>query len=61
MLAYSRDCFVWPTFGQRLEDVITGLESPWAFFGGIPHYLVIDNCPPVVAGAEALHLSFTRC
>ena len=43
VLGYSRHCFVWPTFGQRLEDVIAGLESAWAFFGGVPRYLVIDN------------------
>ena len=45
VLGYSRHCFVWPTFGQTLEDVIAGLESAWAFFGGIPRYLVIDNFP----------------
>ena len=55
-----RHCFVWPTFGQKLEDVIAGLESAWAFFGGIPRYLVIDNCPPAVAGADALHPAFTK-
>lgn len=36
VLNYSRHCYVWPTFGQRLEDVIAGLESAWAFFSGIP-------------------------
>ena len=60
VLAYSRHCFVWPTFGQTLEDVIAGLESAWAFFGGVPRYLVIDNFPPAVAGADALHPVFTR-
>ncbi len=60
VLAYSRHCFVWPTFGQKLEDVIAGLESAWAFFGGITRYLVIDNFPPAVAGADALHPVFTR-
>ena len=60
VLDYSRHCFVWPTFGQTLEDVIAGLESAWAFFGGIPKYLVIDNCPPAVAVAEPLHPTFTR-
>ena len=43
VLGYSRHCFVWPTYGQTLEDVIAGLESAWTFFGGIPRYLVIDN------------------
>ena len=51
VLTYSRHCFVWPTFG---------LESAWAFFGGIPRYLVIDNFPAAVAGADALHPVFTR-
>ena len=36
VLAYSRHCFVWPTFNQKLEDVVDGLEAAWAFFGGIP-------------------------
>ena len=36
VLGYSRHCFVWPTFNQKLEDVIAGLEAAWAFFGGIP-------------------------
>ena len=60
VLDYSRHSFVWPTFGQKLEDVIAGLESAWAFFGGIPKYLVIDNFPAAVAGAGALHPKPTR-
>ena len=60
VLGYSRHRFVWPTFGQKLEDVIAGLESAWAHFGEIPRYLVIDNFPPTVAGADALHPAFTR-
>ena len=53
VLAHSRHSFVWPTFSQKLEDVIAGLEAAWAFFGGIPRYLVIDNFPAEVAGADA--------
>ena len=60
VLAYSRHSFVWPTFSQKLEDVIAGLEAAWAFFGGIPKYLVIDNFPAAVAGADALHPRLTR-
>ena len=60
VLGHSRHCFVWPSFGQTLEEVIAGLESAWAFFGGIPKYLVIDNCPPAVAVADPLHPAFTR-
>ena len=32
VLAYSRHSFVWPTFSQKLVDVIEGLEAAWAFF-----------------------------
>ncbi len=60
VLGYSRHCFVWPAYGQKLEDVIAGLEAAWAFFGGIPKYLVIDNFPAAVAGADALHPRLTR-
>ena len=60
VLAYSRHSFVWPTYSQKLEEVITGLEAAWAFFGGIPQYLVIDNFPAAVAGADALHPRLTR-
>ncbi len=57
---YSRHCFVWPTTSQKLDAVIEGLEEAWAFFGGVPRYLVIDNFPAAVAGADALHPRFTR-
>ena len=60
VLGYSRHSFVWPTFSQKLEDVIAGLEAAWSFFGGIPRYLVMDNFPAAVAGADALHPRFTR-
>ena len=52
VLAYSRHSFVWPTFGQRLEDVIAGLEAAWAFFGGIPRFLAMDKFPAAVAGVN---------
>ena len=60
VLAYSQHCFVWPTFNQKLEDVVDGLEAAWAFFGGVPNYLVIDNFPAAVAGADALHPRLSR-
>ena len=60
VLGYSRHCFVWPTHGQTLEDIIAGLEAAWVCFGGVPKYLVIDNCPPAVAGPDPLHPRFTR-
>ena len=60
VLAYSRHSFVWPTRSQRLQEVIVGLESAWDFFGGVPKYLVVDNFPAAVAGADALHPRLTR-
>ena len=60
VLVHSRHGFLWPTFGQTLEEVVLGLEAAWAFFGGIPKYLVIDNFPAAVAGADALHPRLTR-
>ena len=60
VLAHSRHSFVWPTFSQKLEDVIAGLEVAWSFFGGIPRDLVMDNFPAAVAGVDALHPRFTR-
>ena len=60
VLTYSRHSFLWPAYGQKLEEVTAGLEAAWAFFGGIPKYLVIDNFPAAVAGADALHPRLTR-
>ena len=59
VLAHSRHCFVWPMQRHQLEDVIAGLETAWAFFDGMPKYLVIDNFPAAVAGADPLHPHFT--
>ena len=50
VLCHSRHCFVWPMQQQKLADVIAGLEAAWAFFGGMPKYLVIDNFPAAVRG-----------
>ena len=41
VLGYSRHEFLWPLFSQQLADVIEGLEATWAFFGGIPLYLLL--------------------
>lgn len=60
VLSYSRHQFVWPMFHQQLADIVDGLEKAWAFFRGIPRYLVLDNFPAAVAGADALHPRLTR-
>ena len=35
-------------------------EAAWAFFEGVPNYLVIDNLPSAVAGVDPLHPRLTR-
>ena len=60
VLGYSRHEFLWPLFSQQLADVIEGLESTWAFFGGIPRYLVLDNFPAAVVGTDPLNPRLTR-
>ena len=60
VLAHSRHSFVWPAFSQKLDEVIAGLEAAWEFFGGVPRYLVIDNFPAAVAGADSLHPRLAR-
>jgi len=60
VLAYSRHSFVWPLFQQTLAEVILGLEGAWAFFGGIPKTLVLDNFPAAVVGPDPLAPRLTR-
>ncbi len=60
VLGYSRHSFVWPMFQQQLGDVIEGLEAAWAFFQGMPRYLVLDNFPAAVAGYDPLSPRLTR-
>ena len=60
VLRYSRHCFVWPTRFQTLPAMVEGFEAAWTFFGGVPRYLVIDNFPAAVAGADRYHPRFTR-
>ncbi len=60
VLGYSRHSHLWPLFGQKLGDVIEGLDAAWAFFGGVPKYVVLDNFPAAVVGADPLHPKLSR-
>lgn len=60
VLGYSRHSFLWPLFGQQLSNVIEGLEATWAFFGGLPQYLVLDNFPAAVVGTDPLNPRLSR-
>lgn len=40
--------------------MLEGLRAAWAFFEGVSQYLVLDNFPAAVAGADRLHPRLTR-
>ncbi len=46
VLAHSRHSFLWPTYSQKLEEVIAGLEAAWAFFGASPSTWSSTTSPP---------------
>ena len=54
VLTYSRHSVVWPTFSQKLVEVIEGLEAAWTFFESVPGYLVVNNFPAAVADPDPL-------
>lgn len=56
---YSRHMFVWLTFAQTPEAIISGCEAAWRFFGGVFRVLIPDNMKPVVAHADAVNPQFT--
>jgi transposase len=60
VLVYSRYAFFWPLVQQTVEATIEGLEQAWAFFGGLPVRLILDNFPAAVAGPDALNPRPTR-
>lgn len=60
VLNYSRHQFLWPLFGQTLNEVIEGLEATWLFFGGIPRYVILDNFPAAIVGPDPLNPRLSR-
>jgi len=59
-LAFSRHQFVHVTHSQKLEDLIDGLEGAWAFFGGVPARVIIDNLKAAVIKADRYEPTFQR-
>lgn len=55
---YSRHTFVWLTFRQTTEAVITGFEDAWRFFEGVFPVVIPDNLSPVVVKADAVEPRF---
>lgn len=52
-LSYSRLQFAWPSFEQTTEAVCEGLDAAWAFFGGMPARVLIDNASSMITKADA--------
>jgi transposase len=55
---WSRHMFVWLSYGQRTEDVISGLDAAWTFFEGVFAILIPDNLSPVVTKADPVEPRF---
>jgi len=59
-LVFSRHQYVHVTHHQKLEDVIDGLEDAWAYFGGVPARVVVDNLKAAVTKADRYEPEFQR-
>jgi hypothetical protein len=59
-LVYSRHQYVHVCPSQRLADLIEGLEEAWAFFGGVPARVVLDNLKAAVTKADRYDPVFQR-
>jgi hypothetical protein len=49
---YSRHCFVWLTYQQRLVDVIEGFDAAWRFYGGVFRVVIPDCMKAIVVEAD---------
>ena len=45
----GRQRFAHPIYGQKLADVVEGLDAAWNYFGSVPDRLVIGRFPVSVA------------
>jgi transposase len=59
-LVFSRHQYVYLTHSQKLKDLINGLEDAWAFFGGVPARVCIDNLKAAVTKADRYDPTFQR-
>jgi transposase len=57
---YSRHQFVWLSFRQTTEAVITGFEAAWQFFGGVFKVVIPDNMEAIVDKADSLEPRFNQ-
>jgi transposase len=59
-LVHSRHQYVYVTPSQKTPDLIAGLEEAWAFFGGVPTRVVLDNLKAAVTKADRYDPTFQR-
>jgi len=59
-LVYSRHQYLHVTFEQKVSDLIAGLEDAWAWFGGVPTRVVLDNLKAAVTKADRYDPVFSR-
>ena len=57
---YSRHCYVWLSFRQTTEVVISGFEAAWGFFGGVFKVAIPDNMSSIVVEADNLEPGFNQ-
>jgi DNA-binding Lrp family transcriptional regulator len=60
VLVHSRHMFVQVGHGQKVPDLIGGLEDAWEFFGGVPQRVVLDNLKAAVVKAHHQEPAFQR-
>ena len=49
---FSRHCYVWLSFSQALDAVISGFDAAWEFFGGVFKVVIPDNMATIVTKAD---------
>lgn len=59
-LVHSRHQYVQVSFSQKVGDLVAGLEAAWAFFGGVPARVVLDNLKAAVTKADRYDPIFSR-
>jgi transposase len=59
-LVYSRHQYVYLTYRQDLDALITGIEEAWEFFGGVVRRLVLDNMKVAVVKADRYEPVFNK-
>ena len=59
-LLHSRHQYAHVTHSQTAQDVITGLEDAWSFFGGVVRRVVLDNLTPAVKKVDRYDPIFQR-